>query len=58
MPTRTTFRLTDTDLAQIEDLGRIWGPVQPLDRTAVIREAIRAWHAESSARTQPATKTS
>jgi hypothetical protein len=42
MPTvRTSFRLTESDLDRIDQLGRIWGPVQPLDRTAVIREAVR-----------------
>jgi hypothetical protein len=58
MPTiRTSFRLTKSDLAQIDELGRSWGPVQPLDRTAVIREAVRrASHAESTARSQPAPK--
>jgi hypothetical protein len=39
-PNRPT-RFTEEDLAACKKLGRIWGPVQPLSRTAVIREALR-----------------
>jgi len=39
-PNRPT-RFTDEDLEICAKLGRIWGPVKPLDRSAVIREAIR-----------------
>lgn len=48
MPTALrAFRLTDADLAIIASLSETWGPVQPLDRTAVIREALkRAQEAE------------
>jgi hypothetical protein len=38
---RRTFRLTDADLDAIGRLGRLWGPVEPLGATAVIREAVR-----------------
>ena len=37
----TSFRLTDADLARLDELGRRWGPVQPMDRTATFREAVR-----------------
>ncbi len=40
VPNRPT-RFTDEDLEICKKLGRIWGPVEPLTRTAVIRESIR-----------------
>lgn len=42
MPSRPLpTRWTEDDLARITKLGRIWGPVQPLGRTAVLREALK-----------------
>jgi hypothetical protein len=35
------FRLTDDDRKRIKELGRIWGPVKPLNKAEVFREAIR-----------------
>ena len=40
------FRLTDEEIARLDDLGRLWGPVKALNRTDVIRELIRRAHAE------------
>lgn len=35
------FRLSDEELADIDEIGREWGPVKPLSRTDVIREMTR-----------------
>jgi hypothetical protein len=43
------FRLTDDDRKRIKELGRIWGPVKPLNKAEVFREAIRRCH-EAEAR--------
>ena len=40
------FRLTDEEIARLDDLGRHWGPVKALSRTDVIREMIRRTEAE------------
>lgn len=35
------FRLTDAELAEIDELAKLWGPVEPLTRTQVIREMLK-----------------
>ncbi len=35
------FRLSPEELADIDHIARVWGPVEPLTRTQVIREMIR-----------------
>lgn len=39
------FRLNEETLAKIDELAKVWGPVRPLTRTDVIREAIDRIHA-------------
>jgi hypothetical protein len=40
--TRKMMRLTEADEARIARLALAWGgPVKPLDRSAVVREALR-----------------
>jgi hypothetical protein len=41
------FRFSTAELARIDALAHRWGPVKPLTRTDVLREALRrAWEAE------------
>jgi hypothetical protein len=42
------IRFTPADLDDIAWLAKRWGPVKPLDRTAVLREAIRRARAAES----------
>ena len=47
-PNKTSIWIEPETRARIEDLGRAWGPVEPLSRGKVIAEAIkRAWEAEA-----------
>jgi hypothetical protein len=45
------FRLSEAESKRIDDLGRLWGSPEPLDRTATFREMIRrCWVTEEKKR--------
>jgi hypothetical protein len=45
------FRLSEAESKRIDDLGRLWGSPEPLDRTATLREMIRrCWLSEERKR--------